>query len=255
MAEILVCVSMALIPTCNAIAPGAETPMIVILVLARTSYSSMGLITIFLACSRFAAVRWPFFYQSLFVFKKTLALLLMIWVVLFVLFGATIEHGRAPFMQRRAQNFISITISWLSVAFDLPIILYTQRKGRSIIMALVERTNILHGREAEQCSILKKRLSKNKEVASLFVFSHLLAIPLFVLQTIMLAAGDPDSGVLRCLAMVTAFIYSLQIALHPVIFIRTMLDLRATLVDDVKKAFRMQREAPEPSSDTKVTIR
>ena len=244
-ADIICCISMTLVPIVNTIKPGAETPMMVVLVLARTSYSSMELITIFLSCSRFAAVRWPFFYQSLFVFKRTLMLVLLIWALLFVLFAATIEHGRAPFFQRRCQNFITIITSWLSVAFDIPVILYTQHKGRDIIMSPVKRTSMLHGRDAEQCSILRKRLSKNKEVAYLFVFCHVLAIPLFVLQTIMLAAGDdPDSGTLGCITMISGFIYYLQIALHPVIYFRTMQDLRAAIVRDIKRVLGIhQRNA------------
>ena len=240
-ADLLLCALFISIPVINKAAPGAEWPMMIALVMARAAYSSMGSTSIFLAFSRLSAVTWPYFYQSLFVFKKTLTMLLFIWGFLLAIFAATIQHGRPPFTKRRAQNMITLTLSWLSVILEPPMMLYTQHKGRCVIATLLARTNRLHGCEAEQCTVLRMRLQKNKEVGYLFLFSQLFGIPLYVYQTILFAQGDnPDHDTLECTAMISSMFYYLQTTLHPVIYARTMHDLRVRIAQDMRKLFRMR---------------
>ena len=201
----------------------------------RGSYLVSMITTCLLSINRFLTVYAPLKYPLMITKRKVLMLVAVVWLTCIGLFGATVQHGEVPFFDRPIHNYITIAVAWMTHLIEFPVVYYTQKVAHEKIAELKQTTSRLHGEKAEQLDTLEARQKKNKEVSYLLIVNQALHLPWHIGLTLLSASDVTAEGWMCCLT-VYAFYLCITLAIHSVIFIRTLKDLRTFIVRDLKKS-------------------
>ena len=231
-ANLLLCFSMVALVVLDKFFHRQEYCLMPGIVLMRSSIFAMGVFNVLLCINRFVAIKVPLSIDIL-TKQKLLSGVCLVWVICVCPFVFTVEHDKKPFIKRPAQNIILSVVSLSSLIIDTTLILAAQNEGRTRLVELRARTTYLYGKNAEQHAVLLKRLRKNKEVGLLLVSSHFLALPYYVICTMLSALTFSDQS-WQCLAFLASFDFNIITALHPIIYIYSTHDLHKYVKRDFK---------------------
>ncbi|XP_066924705.1 uncharacterized protein [Clytia hemisphaerica] len=211
-----------------------------LLVIIRSCLLQTMLTTIYLSINRYLTIRLPLTYQNIISRKRTYLLIAVTWFSMTVVLSATVEHGKKSFSNRPYHNLFTVILAWLTHSVELPVIYYTQREGQRIIAEIQQTTSQLHGDEAEQLTVIKERRKRNKQVGYLLMFNQALLIPynvgFSVLLVVQLSLAD-----WQCFNFLFSFYACASSALHPVVFIGTLSELRGIIKRDLKRILNRGR--------------
>ena len=239
-ADIVFMFSGALLAVYDRFSGRNEYIIMAILVLNRNCLLQTMLTTIYLSINRYLTIRLPLTYQNIISQKRTYFLIAITWLLVTILLSVTVEHGKKPFTNRPYHNLISVILVWLTHFVEIPVLYYTQREGRRIITEIQQTTSRLHGDKAEQLTVIKERRKRNKAVGYLLMFNQALLIPFNVKFTVLLIIKLSLAG-WQCSAFLFSFYVCVSSALHPIVFIGTLNELRGFIKRDFIRIVNCRR--------------
>lgn len=211
--------------TCNGLA--------VMQAVSRIAFISSLLSSVCLAVDRYIAIRYCMLYNNILTNTVTYKLVFTVWVfsialclLMFIEDGFPNIYGLKMYL---SFNYVVVVLTISSSVFIIVCLCYVHRISRTQLIRIQRITRHLHGHQANQYFIVKKRIQLNRDVLIVSTFSVVALLPVISVYLKIIIRRSINDHNLLIGAWTMAVIYT---AVNPFVYMRSLRMLRNFLVED-----------------------